>query len=113
MPPDPGPTAGAVFDKRLLTMPTLLWHHDHNLVHLLDRQQPAAGPPVSGLATPLPSGGRRLRARRGLGWIRRGGREELVEFCPSRASSSRTRSCKTAFSARSAVFSRRNAANCS
>src|SRR3954447_1006894 len=73
MPPDPGPTAGAVFDKRLLTMPTLLWHHDHNLVHLLDRQQPAAGPPVSGLAAPLPSGGRRLRARRGLGRIRRGG----------------------------------------
>ena len=39
------------------------------LVHLLDRQQRAERPAVARLAAPLPSRGRRLRARRRLGRI--------------------------------------------
>jgi hypothetical protein len=69
MPPHPGPAAGGVFEEGLLTMPTLLWHYDHDLVYLLDRQQPAAGPAMSRLAAALPSRGRRLRARWCLGRI--------------------------------------------
>ena len=37
----------------------------------------------------------------------------MDEFRPSRASSSRTRACRTAFSARRAAFSRRSVATCS
>src|SRR6266849_4079153 len=71
MPPRPAPTWSFGAREGLLTMPTVLRHHGHDLVHLLDRQQPAAGPTVSGLAAALPSGRRRFRAHRGLGRIRR------------------------------------------
>jgi hypothetical protein len=42
-----------------------------------------------------------------------GGREELAEVCPSRASSSRIRSCRAAFCTRSVAFSCRSVANSS
>jgi hypothetical protein len=41
--------------KWLPTVPAALRHHGRDLVHLLDRQQPTAGPPVSGLATAFAS----------------------------------------------------------
>src|SRR5215213_2045090 len=110
MPPHPTSVAGGVLRKRLLTMPILVWHHGHDLVHLLDWQQPAAGPVVARLAAPPPSGRRRFGPRGCLGRIRRGGREELADVWLTRASSSWTRPCSTAFSARRAAFSTRSAA---
>jgi hypothetical protein len=53
MPPDPALTAAGGFRKRLPTMPAALRHHHHELVHLLDRQQRAIDPTVSGLAASL------------------------------------------------------------
>ena len=99
MPPDPAPTAGCGLGERLPTVPAALGHHGHDLVHLLDRQQRAAGPAVSRLAAALPAGRRRFRPRWCLGRVRRGGTQELDEFWPRRASSSRMRSRRAKISA--------------
>src|SRR5829696_6974000 len=70
MPPDTTTTGASTFGKRLLTVPAVLRLDRHDLVYLLDRQQPAAGPAMSRLAAALPSGMRRIRAHRRLGRIR-------------------------------------------
>src|SRR5215212_1339215 len=110
MPPDPAPAWHFGAREGLLTMLTALRHHGHDFVHLLDRQQCAVGPPVSRLAAPLPAGGGAFGRGGAWGGSDEGGRDELDESCPRRASSSRTRSCKATFSARSATFSARRAA---
>jgi hypothetical protein len=58
MPPHPTTAAAGGFEKRLATMPADLGDDDrHDLIHLLDRQQRAAGPTVTRLAATLPSRG--------------------------------------------------------
>src|SRR5829696_394965 len=73
MPPDPAPPAAGGLGQRPLTVPTDLRSDHHDLVHLLDRQQPAEGPAVSRLAAALPAGGPRPALRRDVPWIGRGG----------------------------------------
>src|SRR5213592_2535825 len=82
MPPRPAPAWSFGAREGLLTMPTVLGHHGHDFVHLLDRQQPAEGPRVAWLAAALPAGGRRFRARRGLEWIRRWGSGGIRRVLP-------------------------------
>jgi hypothetical protein len=48
MPPCPTPAWRFGAGEGRLTMPTALRHHRHDLVHLLNRQQPAAGPRCPG-----------------------------------------------------------------
>src|SRR5215218_10221168 len=72
MPPEPATTAAGGFRKRLLTMPAVLRDDHYHLVHLLDRQQGAVHAAMARLAAALPSGRWRFRARRRLGWVRRG-----------------------------------------
>ena len=82
MPPDPITTAAGGFGQRLRTMPAVLRHHRHGLVHLLHRQQRAVGPAVSRLAAPLPARRRRFRPRWGLGRIRRWGTRGIGGVLP-------------------------------
>ena len=69
MSPDPATTTASGFGKRLPAVPADLRYDPHDLIHLLDRQQPAERPAVARLATALPAGGRRRRARWSLGRI--------------------------------------------
>ena len=76
LPPRPTTTAGCGARERLPTVPADRRDDPHDLIHLLDRQQPAERPAVSRLAAALPSGGRRIRPRWCLGRIRRRGTGE-------------------------------------
>jgi len=69
MAPDPAKSAAGGFRERLLTMPAALWHHGDHFIHLLDRQQRAVSPAVSGLAAAFPAREWRFRARGCLGRI--------------------------------------------
>ncbi len=82
MPPHPGPGWSFGARETLLTMPTVLGHHGHDFVHLLDRQQPAEGSAVSRLTAPLPARRRRFRARWCLGRLRRGGTRGIGRVLP-------------------------------
>jgi hypothetical protein len=70
MPPRPTVTSGFGARERLPAVPADSRDDPHDLIHLLDRQQPAERAAVSGLAAALPSGRERLRTRRRMGWIR-------------------------------------------
>src|SRR5688500_652602 len=84
MPPHSAAMAAREFRKRLLTMPAALRHHRYDLIHLLDRQERAEGPTMSGLTTALPASGRRFRPRRRAErvhrWGTRGIRRGLAEL---------------------------------
>jgi hypothetical protein len=54
MPPDPA-AAGWGLGQRLPTVPAVLRDDNYHLIHLLDRQQRAEGPTVSGLAAAFSS----------------------------------------------------------
>src|SRR5437588_12017777 len=110
MPPRPATTTPGSARERLPTVPAELRYDAHHLIHLLDRQQPAECAPVSRLAAALPAGPRRPPLRGYVRWVREGGREELEEVCPSRASSARTRTCRATFSTLSAAFTHWSAA---
>ena len=71
MPPHPPSVAGGGLGKRLPTLPADLRDNHYHGIHLLDRQQGTERTVMSGLTTAFPSGGRRFRARLGLGWIGR------------------------------------------
>jgi hypothetical protein len=92
MPPDPGPAAGGGSGEGLLTMPAVRRHHRHDLVPLLDREQPAERPAVSRLAAALPFGRGAFRRTGAWGGSDEGGREEFAEVRPRQASRSRMRS---------------------